>query len=241
MRVAELALAETDDALRTTANPIRLERAPDRGRTWVLSAQVQAYALALTLAFLTLLLSAGALAAERDENVLGRLARWLVRLWELVAAKVALAAVVAVVLGLAIALAFGIAIEAGDVTGGRAVGAPAVARGRPRARGREPGRARLPARRAGARGADGVARRSARRAADRLPRPRAARARACGRLDQRRAPVRARGAAVLSSALYDASPWATVAVEAAWLAGLGLLFGALARLGMGRLVSSEAA
>ena len=53
------------------------DQAPDHGRTWVLSAQVQAYALALTITFLALLLAAGALAAERDENVIGRLVRGL--------------------------------------------------------------------------------------------------------------------------------------------------------------------
>ena len=100
---ARLALAQTGNALRATANPISLEQAPEHGRTWTLSAQVQAYALGLTITFLSLVLAAGALASERDENVIGRLARGLVRLWELVAAKVALAAVVAAVLGLAIA------------------------------------------------------------------------------------------------------------------------------------------
>jgi hypothetical protein len=42
---------------------------------------------------------------------------------------------------------------------------------------------------------------------------------------------------LFASALYDTSPWATVAVEASWLVGLGLVFGALARLSMRRLVS----
>src|SRR5206468_2229536 len=77
---ARLALAQTGNALHATANPIELVRAPDRGRTWALSAQVQAYALALTISFLTLVLAAGSLAAERDENVVGRLARGLVGL-----------------------------------------------------------------------------------------------------------------------------------------------------------------
>ena len=55
------------------------------GRTWLLSAQVQGYALALAVAFVTVLLGAGALVAEREENVLGRLARGLVGLGQLVA------------------------------------------------------------------------------------------------------------------------------------------------------------
>jgi ABC-2 type transport system permease protein len=69
---ARLALANTNDALSSTAHPIELVRAPARGRTWALSAEVQAYALALTITFLALLLAAGSLAAERDENVVGR-------------------------------------------------------------------------------------------------------------------------------------------------------------------------
>ena len=115
---ARLALANTGDAMRSLANPIGLQRTDSRGRTWVLSANVQAYALALTITFLTLMLAAGSLAAERDENVIGRLARGLVGLGHLVWAKVALAAAVALVLGLAIATAFGVIIEVGGVTGG---------------------------------------------------------------------------------------------------------------------------
>jgi len=115
---ARLALAQTDDAMRATAHPIQLVEVPQRGRTWVLSAQVQAYTLALTIAFLTLILAAGALAAERDENVIGRLARGLVGLGQLVGAKIVLAALVALGLGAAIAIAFGVIIEAGGIEGG---------------------------------------------------------------------------------------------------------------------------
>src|SRR5205085_7777763 len=118
VRIARLALRQTGNALQATANPIRLEQPKERGRTWVLSAQVQAYGIALTITFLALLLAAGSAAAERDEGVIGRLGRGLVSHGELVWAKVALAAVVALALGGAIALVFGIVIEAGGVTGG---------------------------------------------------------------------------------------------------------------------------
>ena len=40
-----------------------------------------------------------------------------------------------------------------------------------------------------------------------------------------------------SSSLYDARPWATVARELAWLAGLGAIFGAGARLAARRLLA----
>ena len=77
---ARLALEQTDETLRATANPIELTTDREAGRTWLLGAQLQAYALALTLSFVCVLLAAGAIAAERDENVVGRLVRGLVRL-----------------------------------------------------------------------------------------------------------------------------------------------------------------
>jgi ABC-type multidrug transport system permease subunit len=40
-----------------------------------------------------------------------------------------------------------------------------------------------------------------------------------------------------ASALYDGSPWGTVAREAAWLVGLGALFGLLTRLSIRRLTA----
>ena len=119
VRVASAALAQTDGALRATANPIELVETDDDGRTWVLSAQAQSYALALAISFLTLLLAAAALAAERDEGVLARLRRGLAGPGEVVAAKAALAAAAALALGLGIVVAFGAMIELGDVEGGQ--------------------------------------------------------------------------------------------------------------------------
>ncbi len=115
---ARLALAQTDDALRATATPITLVEEPQRGRSAALSAEVESYALALTISFLGLVLAAGALAGERDENVLGRLARGLVSPGRLVAAKVALAALVSAVLGFGVAAAFAVATVAGHAPGG---------------------------------------------------------------------------------------------------------------------------
>jgi len=117
-RIAGVALAQTGSLLGATANPIGLERAHEDSRSSLLSAQVQSYALALTITFLALLLAAGAIASERDENAIGRLRRGLISMGELVSAKVALAAVVALVLGLAIALVFGLIVDAGGVAGG---------------------------------------------------------------------------------------------------------------------------
>jgi ABC-2 type transport system permease protein len=119
VRIARLALAQTGNALHATANPISLAQPKLKGRTWVLSAQVQSYGIALTVTFLALLLAAGATAAERDEGTIGRLRRGLVPLGQLVASKVALAAVVGVVLAAGIAVLFGIVVDAGGVQGGQ--------------------------------------------------------------------------------------------------------------------------
>ena len=233
--VARLALRETDEALRATANPIELVEARDRGRTWVLSAQVQAYALALTITLLALLLAAAAIAAERDENVLARLTRGLVRLGELVAAKILLAALVGLLLGSAIALTFGVVIELWNVEGGEPWG-------------------RLPILLAGVAlagasvGAFGtllgaLARetRTASLVAILVVLPLVF----LGLVPREVAPAAglvsdafpfAHAVRYFGSALYDADPWAVLAREAAWLLGLALLFAGLARVTVRRLL-----
>jgi hypothetical protein len=232
---ARLALANTGDALRSTAHPIELVRAPTRGRTWVLSAEVQAYALGLTITFLALMLAAGSLAAERDENVIGRLARGLIGLGHLIWAKVALAAGVALVLGLAIAVAFGAIIEIGGVTGGEpwrrlpllvvglvlaggALGALGALLG---ALAREARTASLvallvvmPIVFLGLIPAEVVP--PAAWASDALP--------------------FAHSVRFFSAALYDLSPWGSVLREGLWLVALGAVFGGLARVGARRLL-----
>ena len=115
---ARLALALTGNAIRATASPVVLDEEKGRGRTSLLSAQVQAYGLAITISFLGLLLAGGALAAERDENAIGRLVRGLVGLGQLIVAKIALAVTVALGVGFVILVGFGIAVEAGGVHGG---------------------------------------------------------------------------------------------------------------------------
>ena len=198
---ARLALAETGSAMRATANPIELQQIREHGRTWALSAQVQAYALAVTIAFLALLLAASALASERDENVIGRLARGLVSFGQLVWAKVALAAVVALGLGAANRARLRHRHPGRRDRGRRAMGAAAAALRRPCARRSEPRRARGADRRPHPRGAHGFSRRAAGRFADRLsrPRPEGGRPR-CG-LDQRGLPVLTRGEVLPGGAL----------------------------------------
>jgi ABC-type Na+ efflux pump permease subunit len=233
---ARLALAQTGNALRATAHPIELERVKARGRTWALSADVQAYALGLTISFLALVLAAGSLAAERDENVVGRLARGLVTLGELVWAKVLLAALVALALGLGVSLLFGVIIQVGNVTGGEPWGrVPLLAVG-----------LLLAGAALGAVGAllGAVAReaRTASLVALLVVLPIVF----LGLVPEEVVPIAGwisdalpfiHAVRFFSAALYDASPWGTVLREALWLCGLGLLFGLIARIGTRRLLA----
>jgi ABC-2 type transport system permease protein len=119
LREATIAIGGVDDFLRAAANPIQLATEREGGRAILLSTQVQGYALALTIAFVALLLAAAGIASERDENVVGRLTRGLVRLRELVAEKVVFVALVAGAIGLLLAVGFGLVVELGDVSGGQ--------------------------------------------------------------------------------------------------------------------------
>jgi ABC-2 type transport system permease protein len=234
--VAGLALEQTETALRATAAPIRLKLAPERGRTWALSAQVQAYGLALAITFLGLVLAAGALAAERDENVVGRLARGLVSLGRIVAAKAALASVVAVALGLGLAVVFGLAVEVGDVAGGEPwARLPLLAVGLALAGAAVGALGAL----VGALARDG---RTASLVAVLVALP----VLLVGLVPPQLSPVAgyvsdafpfAHAVDLFSAALHDTDPWARLAEEAAWLAGLALAFGTGARVAARRLLA----
>jgi ABC-2 type transport system permease protein len=235
-QVARLALAQTGNALQATANPIELAQPKSKGRSWVLSAQVQSYGIALTVTFLSLLLAAGAAAAEHDEGTIGRLRRGLVSRGQLVWAKVALAGVVGLALGAALALVFGIVVEIGGVTGG------------------EPW-SRLPLLLVGVLLASCVV-----GAVGTLLGALAREARTAsllavlvvlpvvflGLVPRGAVPVAwwlsdflpfAHAVRFFGAALYDASPWRNVGVETAWLLGLGVVFWLLARLGTRRLAA----
>ncbi len=234
--IASVALGFTGSLLSSTANPIGLERAPEKSRSSLLSAQVQSYALGLTITFLALLLAAGALAAERDENAVGRLARGLVSLGELVVAKVALAALVALALGLSIAVVFGVIVEVGGVVGGEPwVRLPLLAPG-----------LLVAGAALGALGALlGALAREARTAslvAVLVVMPIVF----VGLIPSQIVPVAgwvsdalpfAHAVRYFSSSLYDNHPWAGVGREVAWLVGLGVIFGAGARVAARRLLA----
>ncbi len=236
VQIARLALAQTGNALHATANPIALAQPKEKGRTWVLSAQVQSYGIALTVTFLALLLAAGATAAERDEGTIGRLRRGLVSLGRLVWAKVALAAIVGVVLAAAIAVVFGLVVDIGGIKGGEpwpriplllvgvvlaagVVGAAGVLLG---ALARESRTASLVA------------------VLVVLPVvflglvPRGALA---GAWWVSRFLPFAHAVRWFSAALYDTSPWRTVGIETLWLLGIGAVLYVLARRAVGNLAA----
>jgi ABC-2 type transport system permease protein len=235
VREAKLALSASGDSLRATANPILLRIDSKAGRTWLLSAQLQAYALGLTLAFICVLLAAAALAAERDENVIGRLARGLVRLRDLVVVKVLLAGLVAVALGFTIALVFGVLAEILGVTGGEPwQRLPVLVLG-----------LALAGAAFGAFGAlVGAVARESRTAVlvaflaalplvlvGLVPEGAAQAAWWAGR-----AFPFSHAVGFFQAALYDTDPWGKLAREAAWLFGLGIVFAAAARAGVRRLL-----
>ena len=233
---ALVALEQSGETLRATANPIALVQDDEGRRQWLLSAQVQAYALALTIALLSILVAAAGIASERDENVLGRLTRGLVRLGELVAEKIALVSVVAVALGIALAVVLGVVIElAGSTSFASWLRLPVLAAG-----------LALAAAAFGAFGVLlGVLARETRAAAlvallvalpvvllGFLPEVSVAPAAWLSNAFPFSHAVR-----LFESTLYDADPWATIGREAAWLLGLAGAFGVAARLGMPRLLT----
>jgi ABC-type transport system involved in cytochrome c biogenesis permease component len=232
VRQARIGLAQTGTALEATAHPIVLEQAKEKGRTWVLSAQVQSYGIALTVTFLALLLAAGAIAAERDEGTIARLRRGLVTRSQLVWSKVALATVVGVALGAAIAVVFGVVVEAGGVSGGEPwVRIPLLLVG-----------VALAAAVVGAAGTLLGALAGEARTASLLAVlvvlpvvfvglvPRFGFAYWISQLLPFAHAVR-----WFAAALYDASPWRALAVQTAWLLGIGAVLWLLARVSLRRL------
>ena len=232
---ARLALALTGNAIRATASPVVLDEEHGHGPHVACSRRrCRRTALAITISFLGLLLAGGALAAERDENAIGRLVRGLVGLGQLIVAKIGLAVTVALGVGFAILVGFGIAVEIGGVHGGEpwqrlplvlvgvllagaAIGAVGTLVG---ALARESRTASLvgilivlPVVFLGLVPREIVP--AAAWISDAFPFAHAVR--------------------FFASALYDASPWGTLAREAAWLIGLGAFFGVLTRLSIRRL------
>lgn len=229
------ALDFADEAIRATANPIELQIEGGERRVSATVARLEAHALALSLAFLALVLAAASLAAERDENVVGRLTRGLVTRTELLASKLVLASLLATLLALAVAISFAAAVEGSGETSAPWARLPLLAVGLVLAS------ATLAA--AGALLA--VLAREARVATlaavlvvlpvvflSLVPREVAPPAGYASDLLPFTHAVR-----LLDALLFAASPVAVGIREAAWLLALGLAFAALARAGMRRLLT----
>ena len=99
-RLARQNLGLANNVLAAVGTPIRVDTTIVKGGKTPLGAFAAAIAVTVTLMFVTLLLAAGALALEREENVFRRLERGLVSRTGLLAEKVLLAAICSVVVGL---------------------------------------------------------------------------------------------------------------------------------------------
>ena len=231
---AEGALTASQASARAVAQPIKLAIETRNGRSWLFSAQMQAYALALTISILALALAAAVTASERDENVACLLGRGLVSKLSLLGAKVALATIVSLMVGVGILLAFGAIVDIGGITGGQPWGrVPLVLVG-----------VLLFGAALGAIGTliGALARegRSATLGALLVALPIAL----LGLVPREIVPPAgvisdffpfSHGERFFGSALYDLHPWATVAPEALWLLGLLVFWGAVARFALPRL------
>ena len=99
-RLARQNLDLSDEVLASVGTPIQVDATVVEGSTTPLSSFAIAVAVAISLMFVTLLLAAGTLALEREENAFGRLVRGLVSRTGLLVEKVGLAAVCSVLVAL---------------------------------------------------------------------------------------------------------------------------------------------
>jgi ABC-2 type transport system permease protein len=99
-RLARQNLGLADSVLSAVGTPIQVDTTIVKGGKTPLGSFAAAIAVTVTLMFVTLLLAAGALALEREENAFPRLVRGLVSRTGLLVEKVALAALCSLVVGL---------------------------------------------------------------------------------------------------------------------------------------------
>ena len=93
-------LGFADELLSSVAQPIAVEKEVVSGDVPPLDTFAISVAIAITLMFVTVLLVAGSLALEREENTFGRLTRGLVGRWALLAEKIALGTACSIVVAL---------------------------------------------------------------------------------------------------------------------------------------------
>ena len=97
--------------LQSVGNPIQVQTRIVKGGSTPLGAFAAAVAVAVTLMLVTVLLAAGTLALEREENAFRRLVRGLVSRTGLLVEKVGLSALCAVVVGLVLLIGMSLFVE----------------------------------------------------------------------------------------------------------------------------------
>jgi ABC-type multidrug transport system permease subunit len=110
-RLARENLAFSDDVLAVVGEPIRVKATALEGGSTSLTSFAVALAVAVSLMFITLLLAAGTLALEREENAFSRLVRGLVSKSGLLAEKAALAAGCSVFVCLVMMVGLGLFVD----------------------------------------------------------------------------------------------------------------------------------
>ena len=110
-KLARENLSFSDDVLAVVGEPIRVKATALDGGTTSLSSFAVALAVAVSLMFITLLLAAGTLALEREENAFSRLVRGLVSRTGLLVEKAGLAAVCSVAVCLLMMAGLGLFVE----------------------------------------------------------------------------------------------------------------------------------
>jgi ABC-type multidrug transport system permease subunit len=110
-RLARENLAFSDDVLAVVGEPIRVKATALEGGTTSLTSFAVALAVAVSLMFITLLLAAGTLALEREENAFSRLVRGLVSKSGLLAEKAGLAAGCSVFVCLVMMVGLGLFVD----------------------------------------------------------------------------------------------------------------------------------
>jgi ABC-type transport system involved in cytochrome c biogenesis permease component len=110
-KLARENLSFSDDVLNVVGEPIRVKATSLDGGTTSLTSFAVAIAVAVSLMFITLLLAAGTLALEREENAFSRLVRGLVSRTGLLTEKAALAAACSVVVCLVMMAGLGLFVD----------------------------------------------------------------------------------------------------------------------------------
>ena len=110
-RLARENLDLSDAVLKSVANPIQVDTHIVEGGSTPLGSFAVAIAVTVTLMFVTVLLAAGALALEREENAFRRLVRGLVSQTQLLVEKVGLAALCATGVGLLLVIGLSLFVD----------------------------------------------------------------------------------------------------------------------------------